>query len=422
MLSKQPFMRRIVIAFVLMTTLVSGAFSLSIVAIVHLIEEHLVSEEMERELDVVLHQDLKNNQAPRLDSSTRFYASNIDAYAIPPQYANLDEGFTEVVEGDEAYYVYTQIINDQRYLLVQEQHEFEKREQALFNVVLACFLLSVIGSLGLGWVMAKKVMTPVSKLAQQVRHRDQLLDLAPPLAPEYPDDEVGQLAAAFDGTLGRLRQSLERERLFTSDVSHELRTPLMIIANSCELLDEAELPALQKDQLGRIERASKDMHDLVHTFLQLARNKDYQTFSASSSLRQVAEEQIETWGPLLREKGLDFQVVNEGDDDGLYNPTLLRTVMANLLRNALHYTEQGFVRLTLKPAGFSVENSGTEIPEQQHEQIFQPFVRGEQARGEGLGLGLSIVKRICVHQGWQISLHNLPDTGSCFSVSLKGVA
>ncbi|MDN5517189.1 MAG: HAMP domain-containing protein, partial [Pseudomonas sp.] len=49
----------------------------------------------------------------------------------------------------------------------------------------------------------------VSKVAQEVRHRDQLLDLAPPLAPEYPDDEVGQLAAAFDGTLGRLRQSLE---------------------------------------------------------------------------------------------------------------------------------------------------------------------------------------------------------------------
>jgi HAMP domain-containing protein len=68
--------------------------------------------------------------------------------------------------------------------------------------------------------MARKVMAPVSRLAQQVRHRDQQDPLAPPLAPQYPDDEVGQLAAAFDSALGQLRHSLERERLFTSDVSH----------------------------------------------------------------------------------------------------------------------------------------------------------------------------------------------------------
>ena len=52
-----------------------------------------------------------------------------------------------------------------------------------------------------------------------------------------------KLAAAFDSTLGQVRQSLERERLFTSDVSHELRTPLMVIATSCELLAERGRPA-----------------------------------------------------------------------------------------------------------------------------------------------------------------------------------
>nr|GFD58533.1 hypothetical protein [Tanacetum cinerariifolium] len=66
-----------------------------------------------------------------------------------------------------------------------------------------------------------------------VRHRDQLLGLAPPLAPDYAADEVGELAVAFDATLGRLRDALSRERLFTSDVSHELRTPLMVLATSC---------------------------------------------------------------------------------------------------------------------------------------------------------------------------------------------
>ena len=241
MQNKQPFRRRILIAFATMTILVSGVFSLSIVAIVHLIEEHLVSEELALELGVVVQQDLKSGQAPRLDSRTRFFASNYPQYAIPQRYADLPEGFSEQLEGERAFYIFTEVINGDRYLLVQEQSDFEKREQVLFNVVLAGFLLSVLGALVLGWLMSERVMRPVSKLANQVRHRDQLLPLAPALAPEYPDDEVGQLAAAFDSTLGRLRQSLERERLFTSDVSHELRTPLMVIASSCELLSQVDL-------------------------------------------------------------------------------------------------------------------------------------------------------------------------------------
>jgi len=420
MQSKQPFRRRILIAFATMTILVSGVFSLSIVAIVHLIEEHLVSAELALELGVVVQQDLKSGQAPRLDSRTRFFASNYPQYAIPQRYADLPEGFSEQLEGERAFYIFTQVIDGDRYLLVQEQSDFEKREQVLFNVVLAGFLLSVLGALVLGWLMSERVMRPVSKLANQVRHRDQLLPLAPALAPEYPDDEVGQLAAAFDSTLGRLRQSLERERLFTSDVSHELRTPLMVIASSCELLSQVDLQPMQRKQVQRIERASAEMQDLVQTFLQLARVKGSETlFAGSASLRQIADEQVETWAPLMREKGLDFQVEVQALHEGVYNPTLLRTVMANLLRNALHYTETGFVKLTLLADGFRVEDSGVGIPEQQHEQIFDPFVRGEQARGEGLGLGLSLVKRICAHQGWQISVHSLPVVGSCFVVTLQ---
>lgn len=419
MVSRQPFARRIVIAFVLMTALVSGVFSLSIVVIVQLIEVRLVSEELRRELDTVLHEDLRQGRLPRLHSSTRFYASDRPEYAIPEQYARLEEGFTEVLEGDNAFYVYTEEINGKRYLLVQEQHEFEAREQVLFNVVLAGFIFAVLGAWGLGWVMARKVMAPVSRLAQQVRHRDQQDPLAPPLAPQYPDDEVGQLAAAFDSALGQLRHSLERERLFTSDVSHELRTPLMVISTSCELLEQAPLGPRQHEQLKRIDRASEEMRDLVQTFLQLARGKSKETdFAATASLAQVAEHQCSRWGAILQEKGLDFQCIDEGQDNGRYNPTLLSTVMANLLRNALHYTERGHVHLVLETGGFRVEDSGTGIPLDQQELIFQPFVRGSQARGEGLGLGLSLVKRICAHQGWSIAISDLSSGGSCFRVRL----
>lgn len=419
--NKQPLERRIIIAFTLMTLLVSGTFSLGIVAIVHFIEEHLVSQELDRQLHVVVHEDLRNGRSPRLDPETHFYASNLDEFAIPKQFDRKELGFAEVVDGDEAFYVYIQEINGVRYALVQEQHEFEQREQALFNVVLVGFLLSIIGAWGLGRLMARKIMQPVSRLAQQVRHRDQLLPLAPPLALEYANDEIGHLAAAFDSTLSKLRNSLEREKLFTSDVSHELRTPLMIIASSCELLAEGNLAEKEVAHLQRIKRACEEMHDLVQTFLILARSKPEEAFlGGQATLQSIADAQVELWQPMFTDKQIQFQcTVAETPKETLYNATFLRTVFSNLLRNALHYTEHGKVKLTLYTDYFTVEDSGIGIPENFQESIFEPFVRGHNARGEGLGLGLSLVRRICTHQGWTIEVSTHSPHGSCFSVFLK---
>lgn len=421
--TKQPFVRRIVIAFTLMSLVISGFFSLSIVGIVQFLENYLASQELSRELNTILTEDIRKGQPPRLDYKTYFFASNNPDYLMPKVMYNIPEGFTEMVKGDEAYYAYMQVIDGERYLLMEEEHEMEARERALMDVVLAGFLLSVAGAWLLGWLLARRVMAPITKLARQVRHYDQLLPRTRPLAPQYADDEVGRLAQAFDDAIGQVRRSLERERLFTSDVSHELRTPLMVIQGSCELLAVAELPPRAKDQVDRIRRAAEEMHDLVQTFLLLARdNAEESVFSSSASLSSIAEEQARRWGAKIRDKGLEFELLKTGDDEGLYNATLLRSVMSNLLRNALHYTETGKVRLVLENGGFHVEDTGIGIPVDQQERMFQPFVRGDEARGEGLGLGLSMVKRICAHQGWRVCLHANAPRGSCFTVSFRGEA
>lgn len=415
--SRQPFVRRIVIAFTLMTLLVSGIFSLGIVGIVHFIEEQLVSEKLSHELDIILHEDLPKGVPPRLDPQTRFFASNVPGHAIPAALDDLGEGFTELVSGKEAYYAYMRRVNGERYLMMQEQHEFEAREDALFNVVLAGFLLSVAAAWLLGRLLARRVMAPVSRLAHEVRHRDQLAMTAPPLAPEYADDEVGHLAAAFDSTLGRLRGALERERLFTSDVSHELRTPLMVVLGSCELLAETDLAPRARAKVERIRRATEEMRALVEIFLMLARNEpDVALFGSHVSLAEAAAEQSERWGPQIRAKGLEFELVEAGSDSGRYSAPLLASVMSNLLRNALLYTDHGAVSLILETGGFRIEDSGVGIPAGEHARVFEPFVRGNQAHGEGLGLGLSLVKRICTQQGWQVGVFDLPGGGSCFRV------
>lgn len=306
-------------------------------------------------------------------------------------------------------------------MLLQDQSDFEDRERVLYGVVLVGFVLSVLLSAVLGWLLARKVIEPVVRLARQVRHRDQLLGLAPPLAPDYATDEVGQLAQAFDDTLGRLHQVLTRERLFTSDVSHELRTPLMVMASSCELLEEnRSLDGRAQAQVERIARASEEMRDLVQTFLMLARARQEEvSLGPQASLREVADELDALWRPAIEDKGLAFTYLpGEAASEVRYNAAFLRSVMGNLLRNALHYTDSGSIRLELSGAAFVVQDTGVGIPEEDREAMFQPFVRGGAKRGDGLGLGLSLVQRICDNQGWSIALTAVEPNGCRFEVVL----
>jgi signal transduction histidine kinase len=420
MISRLHFSQRIAMAFVLMTVVVSGAFSLGIVGVVHFVEEQLISRELLTRLNMVLHEDVRVGRPPRLDARTRFFASDDPQRQIPERYAALPDGLTEIEEGNEAAYVYLLQRNGVRYMLVQDQREFEDREEILFAVVVAGFLLCIVGAWGLSVVMARQVMAPVARLAGQVEHLERRDAPDGPLAPGYPDDEVGRLASAFDSALGQLRLAIERERLFTSDVSHELRTPLMVISTSCELLEELSLDDRQREQVERIGRSAREMKELVQTFLLLARAEDIGVEEGlAPTVAEIAHEQGERWAGAIREKGLKFRMVEEGSAQIVRNPTFVRTVMSNLLRNALHYTSAGEVRLVLEDSGFRIEDTGMGIEADEQERIFQPFRRGAKARGEGLGLGLSLVKRICEQQDWGITVREMQPHGSCFGVSFS---
>ena len=419
---KQSLAQRIIIAFALMSALVAGAFAMGIVATVHLVEEKLISAGLGGDLQRLLLMDSVSDWNHRPEPDQLFYFSGGPGdFELPKDLRHLERGFHEVFREQLSYHAMVEIVDGRHYVLLQDQSDFEERERVLFAVVLVGFVLSLALAVFLGWVLARRVMAPVVRLARQVRHRDQLLGLAPPLAPDYAADEVGELAVAFDATLGRLRQALTRERLFTSDVSHELRTPLMVLATSCELL--LENPALDprgRTQVERINRASEEMRELVQTFLMLARaEREDNGMSPRLTLGQVAENLLGVWRAPIESKGLTLIFEPGQTVDTLYNATFLTAVMGNLLRNALHYTDQGFIRLSLSTTGFVVEDSGVGIPEEKREAMFEPFVRGNEKRGEGLGLGLSLVQRICENQAWTVSLSTMEPNGCHFEVELN---
>ena len=422
--NRQPLARRIVVAFTVMTLVVSGTLSLALVRAVHVVEETLVSRALGKTLNHILDEDLPQGKPLHLDHDTRFFASDRPEYAIPPELAAMKPGFNEMEE--EQFWVYVREVDGQRYMLMQDQLEFEEREDRMFAVLMAGFVFSVLAACVLGLLTARRVMSPVARLADEVHRRDPLSLPDEPLAAHYANDEIGRLAASFDDAMRRLGHAMERERLFTSDVSHELRTPLMIVSTSCELLQTGNLNAHEREQVERIARAAGEMQSLVATFLMLARAHPEASSPAGTalgddtSLAAMAEEQRQFWAEKIRARGIEFGFVEEGRDTGRYNASLLRAVMGNLLRNALHYTDRGQIRLILEAGGFRVEDTGTGISEAERERVFRDFVRGSQARGEGLGLGLSLVRRICAHQGWEIAVDAAPEGGSRFRVRFCG--
>ncbi len=422
----QQLSRRIIVAFVLMAAVISALFSVGVIVVVKVVESQLLSNTLHDDLTLAMARYSEGRDLDLLPGS-RFYHDNtdqVDEWNAPPDWLkNLNTGFHEVFRDGEAFHALVYQQGDEKFLFLRDQTNFERRERALFLIVVAGFVLSVVAAWVLGYFLARRIMSPVSRLAQQVRDREQKPTTSTPLAVDYAADEVGQLALAFDDALARINGTLERERFFTSDVSHELRTPLTVIATACELLQaSAQLNEKQQNQLARIQRAAQEMRDLVHTFLQLARNNvEVDAAISRVTLEQMAREQCEQWQSTATGKQLSLSLVLESapaQSDQRFNTALLRAVISNLIRNAVHYTDSGSVRLVLTSTGFRVEDTGKQIEDERKEAIFQPFVRGTAARGEGLGLGLSLVRRICVHQGWDIRLYNLLAGGNCFEVRL----
>jgi signal transduction histidine kinase len=414
---KSPLSNRIIISFVLLTTVVSGLFSFGIMTSIDMVEEDLITAELNRKFRSIL-VDYRHGELPHLDLGTKFYSGTEN---LPYYLRDLKPGLSEVELERSAFHVMVQQEKEETpFYLVQERTDTERQKSKLGGIVIAGFFLSVAASLILGMMMARRIVAPVRRLTNQVHNREKLLLDAPPLSPGY-DDEMGHLAQAFDRTINMLQQALQRETLFTSDVSHELRTPLMVINSSCDLLIEKnQLDDYTRQRIGIISRACREIQELVDTFLTLARGKE--TNQECATLADIIHANLGEWQKQSAAKGLIFTLTLENKEkeshEEVYPVPMLRTVLNNLVRNAIHHTSTGSITLRQLSAGFEICDTGQGISEADKESIFKLFYRGKSSSNHSLGLGLSLVQRICEREQWEISVKDNHPLGSCFTVSL----
>lgn len=415
---KSPLSQRIIISFVLLTTVVSGLFSFGLMASINIVERDLVTAELNRKFPNIL-DDYKQGHVPNLDIGTQFYSGTED---LPYYLRDLEPGFYEVQNDKSSFHVMIKKEKEMPFYLVQQQNTVAQHENLLEATVISGFFLSVAASLILGVMMVRRIIAPVQRLTQQVHNREKLLIDAPPISSGYTNDEVGRLAQAFDRTLSMLQESLQRESMFTSDVSHELRTPLMVIKSSCELLiAKDQLDSFARQRIDTISKAAGEIQELVDTFLALARGKE--TEQTCSTLTSIIQGNLREWQQQAEAKGISFTLQDHtaasGEQQALFPVPMLRTVLNNLVRNAIHYTAEGSITLEVSPTGFTLCDTGPGIAKSEQDSIFKPFFRGQSGSHHGLGLGLSIVQRICQKEHWAVAVRDNQPHGCCFTVTFK---
>jgi signal transduction histidine kinase len=230
------------------------------------------------------------------------------------------------------------------------------------------------------------------------------------------DDEVGELAEAFDSMRLRLAQLDHARREFIANASHELRTPLFSLGGFLELmahedLDDRERRDFIEEMAAQVERLTKLATDL----LDLSRLDAGQLSVARTEVDLAA---------IARTVGEEFRAIAEGSGHGLQvradGPLLavgdeqrILQIARILVENALRHTPAGTtVVVAAEPedgkAALSVRDSGPGVPARDHEQLFERFYRADGGKASGSGLGLAIARELSVRMDGTIELRSEP--------------
>jgi signal transduction histidine kinase len=241
---------------------------------------------------------------------------------------------------------------------------------------------------------------------------------------------VVALYAELDERSVQLRAASEAKTRFLANVSHELRAPVTAIIGLGRLLTDESSDRLTEEQRRQVELirgSATDLLSLVNDLLDLAKAEAgrIEPNWSDVDLKAIFGQLRGTLRPLATRPEVDV-VVEEPEPVRLRSDeVLLAQVLRNLLTNAIKFTAAGSIRLTVRPAGddveFTVADTGTGIPAELHERIFEEFyqVPGSHAlSGKGTGLGLPYARRLVAILGGALRVESQPGEGSTFTVRL----
>lgn len=343
---------------------------------------------------------------------------------LPPVLRGEQPGFRRVHMADGGQLVHVSDRGGARLYLVFEAEQVSDLAFYFGTVPLSIVLLLIYGLLFVAYRWSQAALSPIVGLARQLEAIDLdrmgSFELDFDALRENADAEVATLVDALEQFADRLTAAIERERVFTRDAGHELRTPLAVFKGSLDLLErERDRPAHDREALARMRRTADGMESLLGTLLLLARQEIEEGDGEATPVQPIVQAEIRALEETARRRGNRLQLHGDGQLTVQAPAPVVRIVVGNLLRNAVTYTENGHVEVTLLADGLRVEDDGIGMSREELANMFEPFYRAEGSRGEakGHGLGLSIVRRLSRKHGWTIKARSQPGQGT--SVELR---
>jgi two-component system OmpR family sensor kinase len=332
-------------------------------------------------------------------------------HTVLPEITTLGFSTAQTSEGQWRVYgtqAATTVIQVAQPMRIRQQQAVQLAVQTLKPFALLLPLLAI-----LIWLVVGHALEPLQRLTTLVKARR--VDALDPLPNEPLPDEVQPLVSALNDLLVRLGAALERERAFMADAAHELRTPLTALHLQMEMLARAANEAERTDAMERLSAGVQRAIRLVEQMLSLARQEPRVDHTrVSVPLHEIARDVVAELVPFADAKQIDLGISESQPAFVRGDPDALRTLIRNLVDNAVRYTPAGG-RVDVCLEGHTnrivlrVVDTGPGIPPEERARVFDRFYRRPGTSPPGSGLGMAIVKAIADTHGATVALDSGPE-------------
>lgn len=292
------------------------------------------------------------------------------------------------------------------------------------NSLIITVLLALLGGV-VTYFISGHALRPIREFSDKIEEV-QAQNLSDSRIEENNVKELNQLGISYNKMLERLSEAFEIQRQFTANAAHELRTPLALIQVQLDLYNSASHPGNDADTLQTIKMVTEQndkLNRMVKTLLDMS---ELQSVGRDDKiiLDAIVEEVLADLEPLAVEKNI--KLIGKCEDATMIgSDILIYRLVYNLVENAIKYNHPlGQVTVTAyqrnKHVYLSVEDTGSGIPKELRERVFEPFFRVDKSRSRelgGVGLGLALVNEIVrVHDG-SICIKSGKTGGTIFEVT-----
>lgn len=292
------------------------------------------------------------------------------------------------------------------------------------NSLIITILLALLGGV-VTYFISGHALRPIREFSDKIEEV-QAQNLSDSRIEENNVKELNQLGISYNKMLERLSDAFEIQRQFTANAAHELRTPLALMQVQLDLYNSASHPGNDADTLQTIKMVTEQndkLNRMVKTLLDMS---ELQTVGRDDKiiLDAIVEEVLADLEPLAVEKNI--KLIGKCEDATMIgSDILIYRLVYNLVENAIKYNHPlGHVTVTAyqrnKHVYLSVEDTGSGIPKELRERVFEPFFRVDKSRSRelgGVGLGLALVHEIVrVHDG-SICIKSGKTGGTIFEVT-----